>query len=52
MHSDDLYSDFALEKEAKTQFGVSTEVNQVIARRITVGHSARATVFLSTGSVH
>lgn len=47
MDSNDIYSDFALEKEAKERFGVSVEIDQIIARHVEVGHSARATVYLS-----
>lgn len=47
MDSNDIYTDIALEKEAKERFGVSLEIGQVIARRIAVGHSAHATIYLS-----
>lgn len=47
MNDSDMFDDFALEKEAKEQFGVSLEVDKVIARRIDVGRTTQATVFLS-----
>lgn len=43
-----MYDDFAVEKLCKEKFGVALEVDKVIARRIEVGQSAYATVFLSS----
>jgi hypothetical protein len=45
--NDQLYDDVALERQIKAQFGVNAEVDSVIARRIPVGRSAEATLFLS-----
>lgn len=47
MNEGDLFDDFALEKQAKAQFGVALEVDKVIARNVPVGRAARATVYLS-----
>lgn len=47
MNDGDMFDDFALEKDAKERFGVSLEVDKVIARRIDVGRTTRATIFLS-----
>lgn len=45
--NDQLYDDVALERQMKSQFGVSAEVESVIARHIPVGRSVEATLFLS-----
>lgn len=45
--NEQVYEDFALEKNLKAQFGVATEVTSVIARRIPVSRTAEATLFLS-----
>lgn len=45
--NDQLYDDVALERQIKAQFGVDGEVDSVIARRIPVGRSAEATLFLT-----
>jgi hypothetical protein len=45
--NDDIYDDLALERSAKQEFGVDIEIEKVIVRGISVGHSARATVLLS-----
>ena len=45
--NDQVYDDFALEKNVKAQFGLSTEVDSVIARRIPVSRTAEATLFLT-----
>ena len=45
--NDQLYDDFALERRIKEQFGVSAEVDSVIARAIPVGRSVDATLFLT-----
>ena len=42
-----MLDDMALEKAAKEQFGVDLDVDSVIVRRIDVGRSAYATLFLS-----
>lgn len=47
MNNGDLFDDFALEKSAKELFGVSLEIDKVIARNLDVGQSARATLYLS-----
>ncbi|MFZ1250588.1 MAG: hypothetical protein WAR37_04050 [Candidatus Microsaccharimonas sp.] len=44
----DLYDDVSLERQIKAQFGVAAEVDSVIARRIPVGRSVEATLFLTT----
>ena len=43
----DIYDDFALEREAKEQFGLSVDIDKIIVRGIDVGRSAKATVFLT-----
>ena len=45
--NEQIYDDYALERLVKEQFGVSAEVDSVIARRIPVGRSVEATLFLS-----
>jgi len=45
--NDQIYDDYALERLLKEQFGVSAEVDSVIARRIPVGRSVEATLFLT-----
>jgi len=45
--NDQLYDDVALERQIKAQFGVNAEVESVIARRIPVGRSIEATLFLT-----
>jgi len=45
--NDQLYDDVALERQITSQFGVNAEVESVIARRIPVGRSVEATLFLS-----
>ncbi len=47
MNNGDLFDDFALEKQAKDQFGVVVEIDRAIVRNVSVGKSARATVFLT-----
>lgn len=47
MSTGDIYDDFALEQSCKEKFGVVFDVDKVILRHIDVGHSARATVFLT-----
>lgn len=44
---DSIFDDFALERTIKDSFGVTMEVNSVIANRIPVSHTATATVFLT-----
>lgn len=46
--NDQLYDDVALERQIATQFGVNAEVESVIARRIPVGRSVEATLFLTS----
>lgn len=48
MNTGDIYDDFAIERLAKEQFGLDIDIDTVLARNIEVGHSARATVFLTT----
>lgn len=45
--NEQIYDDYALERLLKDQFGVAAEVDSVIARRIPVGRSAEATLFLT-----
>jgi hypothetical protein len=45
--NDLLYDDVALERMIKAQFGVTLSVDSVIARRIPVGRSVEATLFLN-----
>lgn len=46
--NDQLYDDVAMERQIKTEFGVTAEVESVIARRIPVGRSVEATLFLTS----
>ncbi len=46
--NDQLYDDVAMERQIKTDFGVTAEVDSVIARRIPVGRSVEATLFLTS----
>ena len=46
--NDQLYDDVALERQMKAKFGVDAETESVIARRIPVGRSVEATLFLTT----
>ena len=48
MDNQAIVDDFALEKAAKDRFGVSLTVDMVIARRINVGKSAHATLYLTS----
>ncbi len=43
----DIYDDLALEREAKVQFALPVEIDQVILRNADVGKSAKATVYLT-----
>lgn len=45
--NEQIYDDYALERLLKEQFGVVAEVDSVIARRIPVGRSVEATLFLT-----
>lgn len=45
--NDQVYHDIALEKSIKTEFGVITEVDAVIARHFPISRSASATLFLT-----
>lgn len=47
MSANDLYDDVALERILGDKFGVHTEVDMVIARKIPVSAAAHATLFLS-----
>ncbi len=44
---DEIYNEVAIEHAAAAQFGVSFEIDKVLAHRIDVGRSAKATVFLT-----
>ena len=44
----ELYDDVAVERQIKTLFGVDGDIESVIARRIPVGRSGEATLFLTT----
>lgn len=46
--NDQIYDDVALERQIKSLFGVDGEVDSVIARRIPVGRSVEATLFLTS----
>ena len=46
--NDQLYDDVAMERQIKAEFGVTAEVESVIARRIPVGRSVEATLFLTS----
>ena len=43
----ELYDDVALERQIKALFGVEGDIDSVIARRIPIGRSANATLFLT-----
>lgn len=45
--NDQVYDDIALEKNLKELFGVSVEVESMIARRMPVGRTAEASLFLT-----
>jgi hypothetical protein len=45
--NDQVYHDFALEKNIKAQFGVTVEIDNVIARTFPVSRTATATLFLT-----
>jgi len=45
--NDQVYHDFALEKNIKAQFGVNAEIDTVIARAFPVSRTAQATLFLT-----
>lgn len=45
--NDQVYHDFALEKNIKAQFGVSAEIDNVIARNFPVNRTTEATLFLT-----
>lgn len=45
--NEQIYKDFALEKNIKIQFGLAIEVDSVIAREFSVSRTAEATLFLS-----
>jgi len=45
--NDQVYHDFALEKIIKAQFGVSAEIDSVIARSFPVNRTTEATLFLT-----
>lgn len=46
--NEQVYDDFALEKIAKSQFGIDLDVDAVIARRFPVSRTAEATLFLTS----
>ena len=45
--NDQLYDDVALERQIKAQFGVDTEIESMIARRIPVARNATASLLLT-----
>lgn len=45
--NDQLYDDVALERQMKAQFGLDTEIESMIGRRIPVGRNATASLFLT-----
>lgn len=45
--NDQMYDDMSLERHIQTDFGIKPEVDSVIARRIPVGRSVEATLFLT-----
>lgn len=45
--NDQVYHDFALEKIIKAQFGVSAEIDTVVARSFPVSRTGEATLFLT-----
>lgn len=47
MDSNEWFDDFGLEKVIKQKFGVTVDVDKAIVRRIPVGPSVSATVFLT-----
>lgn len=48
MNNQALLDDLALEKSAKERFGIALDVDSVLARNISVGQSAHATLFLNS----
>jgi len=46
--NEQLYDDVSIERLVKAQFGVSLEIDSVIARRIPVGRSVEGTLFLTS----
>lgn len=47
MNHSDLFDDFTIERSVKDEFGVTLEVDKVIARNLDIGNSMRATLFLT-----
>lgn len=45
--NEQVYDDFAIEKIAKSQFGIDVDIDAVIVRRIPVSRTAEATLFLT-----
>ena len=45
--NDQVYHDFALEKNIKAQFGIAAEIDSVIARSFPVNRTTEATLFLT-----
>lgn len=45
--NDQLYDDVAIERQIATLFGIETDIDAVIARRIPVNRNAEATLFLT-----
>lgn len=43
-----MYDELALERSVKERFGLDVDVRQTIVARIPVGHTAEATLFLTT----
>lgn len=46
--TDSIFDDFALEKMVKDNFGLTVEVDKIIANRVPVSHTAVASVFLTS----
>lgn len=46
--SDKLYGELALERVIKESFGIDADVRQAIVFRVPVGHTAEATLFLTS----
>lgn len=46
--NDQMYDDVALERQITAEFGVETEIEAMIARRIPVGRNADASLFLTS----
>lgn len=45
--NDEIYDDIAIERIAKSEFGMDVDISQVIVRQVEVSRTATATVFLT-----